>query len=438
MANDYIEFSKRLSLLPSCDVLVAGGGIAGSMAAIAAARAGANTVLMESYGFLGGTPVFYVERHFSFCGDTAYQGEIFDEFLAKLEGLGATVPYKPWDPQGVLSFSHESWDSSVARYFDPTVFQLVLQEMVLQEKNIRLLLHTRVLDATMDNSQIAGVIFHNKSGLQAIRPRVVIDCTGDAELAAAAGFPCTKGRESDKQPIPLSLCIILRDVGEPVTPVLPPWGVKYKNKHDLPRVDLLMNKDGFIHFRVKIAGYDPTEADSLTEAEVLSRRDVFSIVYYLQTHGYPTWKLDSISTQVGIRIGRRIIGEYVLTVEDVRQGAHFDDAIARGTCNLTDMNLMKESTEDQTRKEPTVEVVPAYQIPLRSLIPQGSQNMLAAGRCISADSWALSSARMIPTCAMMGQAAGIAAALCAKNAQPVTDTDIAALQKELKARGAKL
>ena len=157
----------------------------------------------------------------------------------------------------------------------------------------------------------------------------------------------------------------------------------------------------------------------------------------LQTHGYPTHKLDSVSTQLGIRIGRRIVGEYTLTVDDVRSGAQFGDAVAQGTANLTDMNLMDGSTEKQTHGELAVEVVPAYQIPYRSLVPRGSRNLLVAGRCMSADSWALSSARMMPTCAMMGQAAGIAAAWSAQGRHPVTQVDIAALQGELGAKGAE-
>ena len=432
--NDSIEFTRQLNLLPSCDVLVAGGGIAGSMAAIAAARAGANTVLMEGYGFLGGTPVINAGPHYCFCGDTAGQGEIFDELVAELETLGATVPYEPWDPRAILSFTHEEWDFSIARYFDTTVFQIVLQEMVRQQANLRLLLHTRVLDAIMEDGQVVAVIFHNKSGLQAIRPRVVVDCTGDADLAAAAGFLCTRG----ETPIPMSLRLSLRDVGEQVTPALPSWGVEHGSEADMPMVALTIEKDRLVDFRSKVVGCDPVDGDGLTQAEVLSRRNVLNIVHYLQTHGYPTHKLDSISTQVGIRIGRRVVGEYTLTVKDVRQGARFDDAIARGTCNLTDMNLMDGSTDKQTHGELAVEVVPAYQIPYRSLVPRGSRKMLVAGRCMSADSWALSSARMMPACAMMGQAAGMAAAWSARAEKSVMDIDIPALQKVLRAKGAKL
>jgi hypothetical protein len=434
--NDTLSYTKRLKLLPSCDVLVAGGGIAGAIAAIAAARAGANTVLIEGYGILGGTPVINAGQHYCFSGDSGGQGEVFDELVSQLESLNATVPYEAWLPDSILEFDHETWDyrdASVGRYFDATVFPLVLQEMTLREKNLRLMLHTHVVDAVVEKRKIAAVIIHNRSGLQAVQPQTVVDCTGDANLAAGAGFPCT----TDETPIPMSLCISLRDVGEQVTPVLPAWGVAYESPADLPMVALTIEKDRLADFRSKVIGYDPVDADAFTQAELSSRRKVLSIVHYLQTHGYPTHKLDSISAQLGIRIGRRIVGEYTLSVDDVRSGAQFDDAVARGTANLTDMNLMDGSTDKQTHGELAVEVVPAYQIPYRSLVPRGSSNLLVAGRCMSADSWALSSARMMPTCAMMGQAAGIAAAWSAKGGHPAEQVDVAALQSVLRAKGAE-
>jgi len=435
--DGYLEFTTQARLLPPPDVLVAGGGIAGCMAAIAAARAGVQVLLVEAYGFLGGIPVFNAGQHMCFCGDSANQGEVFDELMDTMEELGATVPYQPWNPYGILDFTHEDWDLSIARYFDTAIYQLVLQEMVTGESNIRILLHTRVVDVVAQNGVVGSVLIHNASGLQAIQPRVVIDCTGDANLAAAGGFPCIEGREGDGAPIPQAMYISLRDTGEPVVPALPPWGVRYRSADDMPMTALTLEQERRADFREKVAGYDPTDGESLTQAELHSRRNVLSIVHYLQTHGYPTWKLDSVSTQVGTRIGRRIAGEYTLTADDLRRGARFDDGIARGTCNLSDKSLMDGSSDKQTHADLAVEVVPAYQIPYRSLVPKGSRNLLAAGRCMSADSWALSSARMMPACSMMGQAAGVAAAWCAKGETSVMDVAIPILQEVLRAKGAE-
>ena len=432
---DTLDFTKRLRLLPRCDVLVAGGGIAGSMAAITAARAGAKTVLLENYGFLGGTATVW--GGICFCGDTAGQGEVFDGLLEELEELGATVPYQKWDPGAVLRFDHADWDPRSARYFDAAAFQFVLQEMVLREKNLSVLLHTRMVDAVAAGEEVTAVVFHNKDGLQGASPRVAVDCTGDADLAADAGFPCVKGSDSDGAPEVLSLGFSLRDTGREVTPVLPRWGVEYRDEADMPMTSVVLNQNGRAQVKSKVVGHDPVSGHGLTEAEMQSRRNVPGIVYYLQTHGYPTWALNSVAGQIGIRIGRRIVGEYTLTAEDARNGARFDDAVARGTCNLSNLNFMDPTTEKRKYGEYDVEVVPPYQIPFRSLVPRGSRNLLVAGRCLSADRLALSSARMMPTCAMMGQAAGLAAAHAAETQVPVSDMDVAALQKELRAKGAE-
>jgi hypothetical protein len=433
----YFAFSKQIELAPACDVLVVGGGIAGAMAAIAAARRGAQVLLLERYGFLGGTPAANAGPHWCFCGDTAGQGRIFDELVAGLEELGAIVPYEPWDPEAILRFSHDEWDYSAARYFDSTMYQLALQELVLQEKRIRLLLHTQVVAAEADEGEVSTAVFYNASGLQAIRPKVVIDCTGDAHLAAAGGFPCVRGRNSDGMPLPMSLRLSLRDTGQPVEARLPPWSDGYEQATDMPMVSLTLDQERVADFRVKVAGHDPASGEGLSQAEARSRREVPGIVHFLQTHGYPNHKLDSISAQIGIRIGRRIVGEYILSEGDTRKGARFVDGIARGTCNLSDRSLMDGSTDKQTRAELDVVVVPPYQIPYRSLVPHGGKNILVAGRCLSADHRALSSARMMPACAMMGQAAGAAAARSASTGQAVMDVNIPALQAELKAAGAE-
>jgi hypothetical protein len=393
-------------------------------------------LLVEAYGFLGGVPAITAGQHMCFCGDSLAQGEVFDEFVDALLRIGATVPYQPWKPESILTFTHENWDYGIARYFDATVFSLVLQELVDRDARLDILLHTRVVDVTAHGGQIQSVLLHNKSGLHVVEPAIVIDCTGDADLCAMAGFACINGRESDGAPVPQAMFITLRDIGEPVEPTLPAWAEAYDTADDMPMVSLTLRRERRADFRLKVAGYDPVDGDRLTRAELDSRRQVLSAVHYLQTHGYPTWKLDSVSTQVGIRIGRRIVGEYTLTAEDARQGAVFKDGIGRGSCNLSDKSLMDGSSDRQTHTELDVEVVPPYQIPYRCLVPRGSINVLAAGRCMSADSWALSSARMIPACAMMGQAAGIAAAWSAAAGDDVMRVNVARLQDTLRAKGA--
>ena len=430
------ERTVRVRELPARDVVVAGGGIAGCMAAIAAARTGANVQLIEAYGFVGGVPVIAAGQHMCFCGDSAGQGQAFDELVDGLTQVGATVPYQPWDPYRILTFTHEEWDYGIARYFDTAAFSLVLGEMVRLEPRLEVLLHTRVVDVAAQDGRITELMLHNKSGMQAVTPGTVIDCTGDADLCAAAGFPTISGREEDGLPIPGALFISLRDLGTPVTPALPTGVQPYAGDADMPMVALTLRRDRRADFRQKITGCDPTDGASLSKAELEARRHVFGVTHYLQTHGYPTWALDSVGMQIGTRIGRRIVGEYVLTADDARRGATFADGIGRGSCNLSDKSLMDGSSNQQTDGALDVEVVPPYQIPYRALVPKGSQNVLVAGRCMSADSWALSSARMTPACSMMGQAAGIAAAWSAAHGAGVLDVDTAKLQGALRDRGA--
>ena len=431
MTRGTITFTKTFESVGSCDVLVAGGGIAGTMAAIASARAGANTVLLERYGFLGGIATGWGQ--ICFCGDTAGQGDVFDELLGELERLAATEPYTQWDPQKILEFDHEAdWrHSPVARQFDASAMRIVLAQMVVRQPNLRICLHTKIVDTVHNEGAVEAVVFHNVSGLQAIEPLIVIDCTGDAHLAAS----CVSCMQEWEAPVPLAGRISLIDIGRDVTPVLPDWGPEYLERVDMSMVHLSKNIDGKVTFRTNLAGHDPMDADELTEAEIRSQTDALAIACHLQEQGYATYRLDSLATEIGIRIGRRIAGQYVLTGDDARRGAQFADAVARGTCNLT-TGYLDSAALAASQKALNVEVVPAYQIPYRSLVPAGGENILAAGRCISADRWALSSARMIPTAAMTGQAAGLAAARSVEQGGPVAQVDVKALQGELKSKGA--
>ena len=423
-------FSKKLTKTIACDVLVAGGGIAGTMAAITAARAGASTFLLERYGFLGGIATTWGQ--ICFCGDTAKQGEVFDELLEELQKLNATEPYTPWDPRKVLEFDHaQDWHHSpVARLFDAVVMRAVLAQMVCRQKNLRLRLHSKIIDTVANDGRIEAVVFHDVEGLKAVRPSVVVDCTGDAHLVASC-LTCKSGRDGDGAPIPLASRISIRDIGKKVKPIMP----AYVKPVDMGMVHLNRNDHGKVSFRNNLTGYDPLDAEQLTAVEVRSQIDSLAITYQLQNKGYPNCVLDSLSTEIGIRMGRRIIGRYVLTAEDVRKGAKFSEAIARGSCNITNAYIDPKTIGPENNPI-CWEIVPTYQIPFGCLIPQGSRNILTAGRCISADIVALSSARMIPTSAMTGQAAGLAAAHSVQQGKAVGDIDVNALQVKLRTKGA--
>jgi len=430
--DNSLLYQKDFSDAAYCDVLVSGGGMAGVAAAITAARTGASTMLLEQYGFLGGFIVSWGDM--CFCGDTTGVGGVFDEIIREMEQLDAIAAYVPFEPEKILDFDHASWVPAVARWYDANVLRIVLAQMVRREPNLQVLLHSKFVDVIHDDGRVNAVVFHNVDGPQAIKARGVIDCTGDAYVAQAAGSSCTKGHET--RSIPMASRLTLRDVGRKVTPVLPDWGHEYKQRCDMRLTHLSIEKDGVAIFRNNVIGYDAVDAEELTEAELISQTDMLNIVQHMQRHGYESYVLDSLNTQIWIRFCQRIVGEYVLTKDDAKTGATFNDAIARGTCNLTTTFLDPEKII-RPQNELEVEVVPPYQIPYRCMLPRSTENVLVAGRCISADGWSLSSARQTPACAMTGQAAGLAAAQAVATNVCFRDVDIAALQRELKKLGAK-
>jgi len=247
-----------------------------------------------------------------------------------------------------------------------------------------------------------------------------------------AGAEFKKGRESDGRVLQMSLTFKMWNTRKKVKPVLPEGCPEYRSREDLPSFFGVEKVEGGKLYcnMTKVLGLDPTKTEDLTKAEILARKQVMSCVYYLQTHGYPTYQLASIATQIGIREGRRITGDYILTEEDIVNGSEFPDVIAVGTSQI-DFHDIDNYGDRGSRREK----VPSYQIPYRCILVKGIENMLTAGKCISGDQVAQSSYRMIPTCAALGQAAGTAAALAIKHRAEPRDLDIKTLQEILREDG---
>jgi FAD dependent oxidoreductase len=426
------SFSRSLLELPPVDVMVAGGGMAGVSAAVAAARQGARVLLVEQHVDLGGTAT--TAGTAAFCGETTGQGEVFDAVVRELERLGAIAPYRPYREREARPFDHE-------------VLKFVLQEAVLGA-GVDLWLHTRVADVDCRDGRIEAVILHSKSGLQAIRPAVVIDCTGDGDVTHQAGFPTAKGREADGAQLPMALNFFLRDAGRlvqqelPAAPAAPGGGLRvYESADELPMLSVWPQGDGKVGLKLKVIGHDATDGRSLTAAEIAARRLMWSMIHYVQRHpvgrhDLSRYKFDYVSPRIGVREGRRAVGEYVLTGADLRAGRTFEDGIALGVFYLDSMDPLTEKRAYQVNWEERH--VPPYQVPYRSLLPKGAKNLLVAGRCLSADQLALSSARVMTTASMMGQAAGIAGAWSAAGGRPVGEVAGGALRRELTNRGAVL
>ena len=414
-----IHWSRSVSVSYEADVAVIGGGIAGVSAACAAAESGAKVMLVERFAMTGGNAT--TGGVANFCGETVGQGEVFDTIIADLEKWKAIAPGRP-NPGG-------------ARVFDHHVLAIVLQELLLR-RGVKLLLHTRFVDVSQKAGRISECIICGKSGPEALRAKVFIDCTGEAEVAHAAGLETVKGRPEDGCQLPMSMMSFIREVNEPEIQVPEGWFQAIRHKRDLPMVSVWPNGPGGKALKIKIPMFDSADTDGMTAAEIRARRRTMEVLDYYQRVENKAWRYDGCSPQIGIREGRRIVGDYILTVDDCRAGREFDDAIARGVFYL-DAHKPDDDKRTYILSE-SERQVPPYQVPFRSLIPKGGRNLLAAGRCFSADQLALSSARVMTTGSMLGQAAGIAAAMCVEKKCEPRSLDFSEIRKTVEARGARL
>jgi len=417
-----VTLQKEIPCPYNADVAILGGGITGVCAACASARTGAKTVLVERFAVTGGN--LTTGGVGAFCGESGGQGEIFDEIVQGLDAFGAVAPYKPY-PKGD------------ARIFDHEILAVVLQELLLREK-VTLFLHSRFIDICGKERRITHAVICGKSGLQAIRAKQFVDCTGEAEVARAAGFETMKGRPKDGLQLPMSLMFFVRDVKEEAAKAQVPegWFGKIAAKQDLPMTSLWPNGPGSHALKLKIPGFDSSQTRGLTEAEIQARRRMMEVLDYYQRVEKKPWRMDHCSPQIGIREGQRVVGDYLLKLADLRAGRAFPDAIARGVFYLDGHDPTNDKRTYILPKEDRW--VPPYQIPFRSLVARDGDNLFMAGRCFSAEQLALSSARVSTTCAMMGQAAGMAAALAADRDCASREVDGKEMNALVQSKGAVL
>ncbi len=410
---EQVTYLRKVPVRYAADVVVLGGGIAGVSAACAAARSGASVILVERFAITGGDLTSGGVANF--CGQLHGQGEVFDRILQDLHKFKAIDAKRP-----------------VVQY---EILAIVLQEMLLRH-GVKLLLHTRFVDARTRNQRLTECIVCGKSGPEAIRARQFIDCTGDGDVARAAGFDIMKGRPADGLQLPMSLMFFVRHVeANEAFPQLPDdWFVPIRRRTDLPMTSIWPDGPRSNALKIKIPKFDATDTESLTRAEIRARRRMMEVLDYYQRIEHKPWRLDHASPIIGIREGCRISGDYVLTVDDLRAGRNFDDAVARGTFYL-DGHKPDDDKRTYILKKSEMQV-PPYQIPLRSLCAKDGRNLMMAGRCFSADQLALSSARVSTTCSMMGQAAGIAAAMSVQNNCDPRDLEAAKVRRVVEQRGA--
>ena len=414
-SGPHVTWSRSVPVRYEADVAVIGGGIAGVSAACAAAKSGAKVVLVERFAVTGGDLTSGGVANF--CGQITGQGEVFDEVISELQAFNALDPGRP--------------------VFHYEILAVVLQEMLLA-RGVKLLLHTRFVDAAVSDGRVSECIVCGKSGPEALRAKQFIDTSGEADLTRRAGFETVKGRPEDGLQLPMSMMFFVRHVEKKdARPHLPEGRFDpVRTKADLPMTSIWPDGPRGNAVKVKIPMFDSSDTESLTAAEIRARRRIMEVLDYYQRVEEKPWRLDHCSPIIGIREGARVVGDYVLTVDDLRAGREFDDAVARGVFYLDGHKPDDDKrTYILSKKEMQV---PPYQIPYRSILVRDGKNLLAAGRCFSADQLALSSARVSTTCSMLGQAAGIAAALASRRNCDPRELDPAEVRKMVESRGARL
>lgn len=436
--HDHITWSRRLPLRYSCDVAVIGGGIAGVCAACAAAAEGASVMLVERFAVTGGNAT--VGGVANWCGDTAGQGRIFDEIIAMQEAWRSVRPY----PGPAGGFTNQT------RVFDHEILAVILQEL-LRRHGVRLLLHTRFVDIRRQGRRLGPAVVAGSSGPEGLQAKVFVDCSGDASMARTAD--CGLLPSGDLGSLPPSLMFFIREGDEPVGPQLPEgWFRPVTSESELPMTSTWPDGPGGWALKVKVPGFDSANTEGLSELEQRARRRMWEVLDYYQRDfcGDPAeglrqsprhakvdrWRFSHASPCIGLREGARVAGEQTLRVEDLRAGREQDDAIARGVFYLDGMRPDDEQRSYLLSKEEMV--VPPYHIPYGCLVARDADNLLVAGRCFSADQLALSSARVMTTCSMMGQAAGMAAAWSADRGCRASDIDGRELRRRIEACGANL
>jgi hypothetical protein len=426
------RFPNAVGMSREFDVLVVGGGNAGCAAALAAARSGARTLLVERYGFLGGTATAaMVGPWMTFhSGSERIVGGIAEEIVQRLIALGGSPGHIPDASDYVPTITP----------FDPEIHKALLFDL-MRESNVQLLLHALVVDAVRDaQGAVRGARFATVAGARTVRAKRTIDATADAYVAAAAGCALMQGDEHGRvQPASLMFRLSHVDLAAlaayvrkhpdqlrsslkahersadnltAVAGLYDLWRVAQAGGVDVPRelVSFFISPypDEVTVNMTRVVDIDPLDPDDLTRAEIEARAQTMRLVAFFRAHvpGFERARIAATATQIGIRESRRIVGAYTLTAADVLAARTFDDAVARSAYPIDIHNPSGSGT--------TTHRLPAgssYEIPYRCLVPLAVDDLLVAGRCISTTHEALASTRLTPTVMTLGQAAGTAAAL---------------------------
>ena len=434
-ATRSIEVTKRAGIAGDYDVVVCGGGAAGFISAIAAARSGAKTAIVVQYGFFGGMATIGLVTPLSVFTYNREQviGGIPWEFVERLRKMGGCIVEEPL--------------GNVA--FDPELYKLLCQQMML-EAGVEMYMHSYLSGCRAENGRISAVFFENKNGTEAICGDMYVDCTGDGDLAAMAGVPMQTDEYPPMQPMSTYFILGGVDTDSPMIADAMHHNKQGRNCHCLPvREKLLAMKEslgipefggpwfcttlrpGEVAVNMTRTMGNAIDNRDFTAAECRLREDVFKVARILRENfeEFRNSYVTTVAVHAGIRESRRIKGVHTITGDEYVNACRYPDSISRGA-HPVDVHIGSGAEQSLTFLKQA-----AY-VPYRALIAEGFPNLLVAGRCISADKTAFASLRVQASCMGTGQAAGVAAARCAKAGVSVQDADTDGLIRELRNLGA--
>jgi len=431
-----VTFQRSIPIRHEVDVFVAGGGPSGVAASVAAARQGRSVFLAERHTCLGGMGTAGLVPAFMQFSDgvNMLAAGIGEEILTKLQQAGGTGP-----------------DSKFSIHAE--VLKRIYDDLLL-DAGIDFTFETQLIGVEKEDDRVSLAILAAKTGLFAVKAKVFIDCTGDGDLAAWAGAPFEKGGEEGDL-MPGTLCSLWIDVDWEAIKEGGRWRddsrleeafkdkvFTYEDRH-LPgmwRVGEHLGGGNIGH----TFGVDNTDERSVTEALIWGRKSILEYERYYKKYlkGFEEMKLVATGSLLGIRESRRIMGDYVLNLEDFEKRATFEDEIGRYSYPV-DIHASKPDAASYAKFEKEFRTLrygrgESYGIPYRALVPQKLSNVLVAGRCVSTDRYMQGSIRVMPGCYITGQAAGVAAAIAVEKQVNTRSFPVSELQTRLKKIGAFL
>jgi len=431
MNATYFEHTEKIPCIAAVDVLVCGGGPAGIGAALRAAREGASVMIVEMGGCLGGIATAGMMSHWGGKSSSKIMREIWMRSREKDLGYTWVETNEPGRLNGI-----------------PHDLQMIVLEEMMKEDNVQILYYTMVCDAIVEEDTIVGVTVQNKSGRGFIKAKRVVDATGDGDVAASAGVPFIKGRETDGKMQPCTLMFKLGGV-DYKRAVFPG---SFETKVQTEKGELQALGDKLLPFpaghvllyrqpepdtvcvnMTNAINIDGTDAKSVTEGMQICRSQIMPIIRFLREYapGYEKCWLMGTASLLGIRETRHFEGMESLTAEEILAAKYHDNWVVRRAFFNFDVHNLTGSSLDKTGIQKEWKQQGTYTIPYGCLLPKNIEGLLLSGRNISGSHLAHSNFRIMSVCIALGEAAGAAAAISIREDQKLRDLDVRKIQESV-------